>query len=152
VATLLRPCLRDMYPSLVLTDIREVPDLLAGESFVRCDLTDAAAIVEMLRGADAILHLGGYAKEGSLEELIPTNVLGTMNVLEGAKATGIRRVVVASTMHILGLYRRNERIRYEQRSTSRQQLCRDEDVCGAHCAGVRRTGGNAHHRPADRQL
>ena len=72
--------------------------------FLPVELTDAAAVYDLLRGADAVLHLG--AIPGPRSHPQPTtfynNVLSTYHVVEAAAALGLERLVFASTVFALG--------------------------------------------------
>jgi nucleoside-diphosphate-sugar epimerase len=72
------------------------------------DVTDGKAVEAMCRGVDAVVHLGGIAGEGPFEAVLDVNVRGTERVLEAAHRTGVRRVVLASSNHAVGLYRRRD--------------------------------------------
>jgi nucleoside-diphosphate-sugar epimerase len=84
-----------------LLDLKE---LIAGpaEETVVADLADAAAVEEAMRDADAVIHLGGHAKEAPFENVLRINVGGTHNVLEAARRNGVDRVVIASSFHAVG--------------------------------------------------
>ena len=70
------------------------------------DLRDLAAVQEAAVGADTIFHLGAsisipysYIHPG---EVVDTNVGGTFNVLQAARDTGLRRIVLTSTSEVYG--------------------------------------------------
>jgi uronate dehydrogenase len=99
IGQMLRPRLRH---DLRLTDLR-------GDGVVeRLDATDAAAVERACRGVDAVVHLGGMAGEGSFDEVAEVNVRGTARVLEAAHRAGVPRVVLASSNHAVGRYRRSD--------------------------------------------
>ena len=102
---LLRPLLRREGRVLRLLDIAPVDDDPRDESII-ADLADAAAVAEACAGVDAILHLGGISLEAPFEDIVRVNVAGTANVLDGARQAGTRRVVLASSNHAAGFYRR----------------------------------------------
>jgi UDP-glucose 4-epimerase len=69
---------------------------------VTADITDQAALLDICRRCEigVILHLGaltGAAPDDDPMLLFRVNMQGTMHVLEAARATGVRRVVMAST-------------------------------------------------------
>lgn len=106
----LRPALRREY-RLILFNRSAIDDLAAGETLVRGDLADAAAVESAARGAEAIVDLAAVPTPLSFrEKLLPTNILGTYNVFEAARRCGVARVVYASTHHTVGYYRAGERI------------------------------------------
>lgn len=87
---------------VLATDV-ERPDALPCR-FLQADLTDAAAVLDVLAGADAVVHLG--AIPGPLSQppsvTFRNNVLSTWNVAETAAAVGLKRIVSASSVFALG--------------------------------------------------
>lgn len=76
-----------------------------GQHFRQCDLSDLEALTEAAKGCDTIVHLGGVSGPGFVFDppiapgvVAATNITGTMNVLEAAKASGVKRVVFASSV------------------------------------------------------
>lgn len=88
--------------SLRLTDIADLGPAGPGEEVTYADLTDLDAVVELTRGVDAVVHLGGLAGEASYREIRSANIDGTYHVLEAARRCGVRRVVLASSNHAVG--------------------------------------------------
>src|SRR3546814_15164382 len=66
-----------------------------GEEVVVCDLADPQAVMELVRGTDAIVHLGGVSVERPFEEILPAHIQGTYNIYEAARVHGVRRIVFA---------------------------------------------------------
>lgn len=82
-------------------------DLVPGPSlapFRRIDITDLGQVYGGLRGADAVVHLAAIPRPtvDVPEVVFRTNVMGTFNVLEAASALGVRRVVYASSVSVIG--------------------------------------------------
>lgn len=71
-------------------------------------VTDMEAVRRAADGADAIVHLGGQPLEGPWPELLSVNVDGTRTVLEAARLAGVPKLVLASSNHAVGFYRRAE--------------------------------------------
>ncbi len=66
------------------------------------DLADAAAVRQALDGVQAVVHLGATPDEDDFcRKLVPNNVIGVYNVLEGARQAGVSRVLVASTGQVV---------------------------------------------------
>jgi len=105
---LLRPFLRRDGRVLRLADVVEVDDPQPGEEVVVADVTDPSAVTKICQDVDAVLHLGGISTEAAFDDVLSVNVVGTRNVLQGAVDAGARRVVLASSNHAAGFYRRSD--------------------------------------------
>jgi nucleoside-diphosphate-sugar epimerase len=83
-----------------LADILDLIDLR------EADLRDAAAVRSACEGMDFVLHQGALPSvPRSVKEPRPsheTNIDGTFNVLEGARAAGVKRVVYAASSSAYG--------------------------------------------------
>jgi NAD dependent epimerase/dehydratase len=81
-------------------------DVLRHVEFVRGDLRDADAVRHASVGVDTIFHLGALIgipySYVHPREVVDTNVMGTLNVLEAARASGLRRLVHTSTSEVYG--------------------------------------------------
>jgi uronate dehydrogenase len=109
VGTHLRRELAGRY-RLRLSDIKALAPLGAGEEFMRGDVADLDAMLEVTRGADAIVHLGAFSVEGDWPTILQANIAGTYNVFEAARRNGVKRIVFATSNHAVGFYRRDETI------------------------------------------
>jgi nucleoside-diphosphate-sugar epimerase len=103
---LLRPLLRRDGRVLRLSDVTEIDDVRPDEEAMNVDVTDPAATAKACQDVDAILHLGGQSTEAPFEEVLAVNVVGTRNLLQSAVDAGVRRVLLASSNHAAGFYRR----------------------------------------------
>jgi uronate dehydrogenase len=81
-----------------------------GETFVRADLARLGDVLKAVKGADAVVHLGGFPDEAPWEVILRANVIGAYNLFEAARRHGVRRIVFASTNHTTGFFRRDEKI------------------------------------------
>ncbi|MFF7248912.1 NAD-dependent epimerase/dehydratase family protein [Embleya sp. NPDC008237] len=104
IGTELRKGLRGAAKRFVLLDLVPLRPEHAGEEVRVVDLLDAPAVEAALAGADAVIHLGGIPGEAPLPELVQANVLGTHNVLEAARRTGVSRVVLAGSNRVTGFH------------------------------------------------
>jgi nucleoside-diphosphate-sugar epimerase len=82
-------------------------DLVPGDElapFRRADLTDLGQVYGCLRGAEAVVHFAAIPRPtfDVPEVVFRTNVMGTFNVLEAASALAIERIVMASSVSVLG--------------------------------------------------
>ena len=108
IGRLLRPLLRREGRAVRVTDLVEVTDPQPGEEAVTCDLTDADAVTKICQGVDAVLHLGGISVEATFDDVLAVNVAGTNNLLRAAVDAGIGKVLLASSNHAVGFYRRSD--------------------------------------------
>jgi len=105
-----RSRLAGRYSLIRSSDIVAMDPAGLGEETVVADLADAAAVAGICEGIDAIVHLGGQSVEGSWEQVIAANLIGLINLYEGARQAGVQRVLFASSNHAIGFHRRSERI------------------------------------------
>ncbi len=113
LATMLRPALAAAGHVVRLTDQRRIWRLGANEEFVRGKLADARAMRRAVAGVSTILHLGGgggWAGERQWQGVIDSNVTGMLTLFEAARAAGVRHIIFASSMHVLGLHPRSQPI------------------------------------------
>lgn len=104
--------LRDGLPargwSLRCSDVADLGSAGADEELRPADLTDLGAVLDVVRGVDAVVHLGGQSGEAAYDEIRRVNIDGTYHVLEAARRHGVRRVVIASSNHAVGFTPRGE--------------------------------------------
>jgi nucleoside-diphosphate-sugar epimerase len=86
------------------TDLAAPPDE-PGAPLLRADLTDYGHTVEVLHGADAVVHLANIPAPGLRTPAVTltANTAMNSNVFLGAAQLGLRRVVWASSETTLGL-------------------------------------------------
>jgi uronate dehydrogenase len=109
VAGMIRPHLRRDF-RLRLSDRKPVANVVEAEELAPADLGDLAAVRKAVAGTDGIIHLGGHPVESDFETILQANIVGTYNVFEAARLEGVKRVVFASTNHVVGFYPRAETI------------------------------------------
>lgn len=93
---------------LRLSDRQSVEDVVAGEEFVQADLFDAQAVTKMVAGCQAIVHFGGVSVEAPWEPILQANIIGLYNLYEAAKRHGVKRVIFASSNHVMGYYKQSD--------------------------------------------
>lgn len=105
----IREGLAGRYDRVILY-ARTMPDepLHPGEEVVLGDLADLDRLTDAASGADVIVHLGGIADEASYEQIRTANIDGTYHVYEAARRAGVRRVVYASSNHVIGFHPADE--------------------------------------------
>lgn len=103
--------LNDFYdPSIKQRNLRDIQSLAKPFEFVHGDLTDRAAVDELFGGPakfDQVIHLAARAGvRPSLEQPAlyqRVNVEGTVNILEAARRTGVKKVIIASSSSVYGV-------------------------------------------------
>jgi dihydroflavonol-4-reductase len=69
------------------------------------DLADSQSLARSLAGCEALLHVAADYRLGAFDpqQLYRTNVEGTRNILDAARAAGVRRVVYTSSVATIGI-------------------------------------------------
>ncbi|MFB6956551.1 NAD-dependent epimerase/dehydratase family protein [Streptomyces sp. NPDC056309] len=99
LGTLMRGLLPEYGYELRLLDVRPIegePDAIVA------DLSDRGALREAVRGVDAVVHLAGISLEAPFEKVLKANIEGTYHLYEAAREEGVRRIVFASSNHVVG--------------------------------------------------
>jgi uronate dehydrogenase len=104
----LRERLRPYANVIRLSDLVPLTPSSEAEEAVRCDLADKAAVDRLVHGCDAIVHLGGVSIERPFEEILEANIKGVFHIYEGARRHGVKRVVFASSNHVIGFHKQGE--------------------------------------------
>ncbi|WCM54180.1 NAD(P)-dependent oxidoreductase [Pseudomonas sp. WJP1] len=105
----LRESLRPYANVIRLSDIADIaPAIDDREEVVPCDLADKHAVHQLVEGVDAILHFGGVSVERSFEEILGANICGVFHIYEAARRHGVKRVIFASSNHVIGFYKQDE--------------------------------------------
>jgi NAD+ dependent glucose-6-phosphate dehydrogenase len=72
---------------------------------VVADISEYDAIRPAFESKDAVIHLAGYPEtDGSWQEVLENNIIGTYNALEAAADAGVESFIFASTNHVVGMY------------------------------------------------
>ena len=80
-------------------DIHELPR--AADSVVG-SVTAAAEVRKAMSGVDVVVHLAATPDDDDfMTRLLPNNIIGLYNVLEGARQAGVPRVILASTGQVV---------------------------------------------------
>src|SRR5689334_3669095 len=78
----------------------------------QADVRDLPALLTAFRGMDVVIHLGAIDKSVAVDDAatMQVNVMGTWNVFEAARQTGVRRVVHCSSSSATGVDQTNPTI------------------------------------------
>ncbi|MDI3274606.1 NAD(P)-dependent oxidoreductase [Pseudomonas sp. AL03] len=105
----LRESLRPYANVIRLSDIADItPALDDREEVVLCDLADKQAVHQLVEGVDAILHFGGVSVERPFEEILGANICGVFHIYEAARRHGVKRMIFASSNHVIGFYKQDD--------------------------------------------
>lgn len=107
---MLRRGLKDRGFTVRLTDVNAISDPQPDEDFVQADLRDGVAVAAAMDGIDAVVHFGAIPIEDTFGAIIEANIRGTYHVFEAARRVGVRRLVFASSNHVVGFHRRSSTI------------------------------------------
>ena len=95
-------------PQFKQRNLREIQSLAKPFEFVHGDITDAAALAEIFSAVkfDQVIHLAARAGvRPSLEQPAlyqRVNVEGTVHVLEAARKSGVKKIIIASSSSVYG--------------------------------------------------
>jgi UDP-glucuronate 4-epimerase len=95
-------------PQFKRRNLREIQSLAKPFEFVHGDITDTAALAEIFSSVkfDQVIHLAARAGvRPSLEQPAlyqRVNVEGTVNLLEAARKSGVKKIVIASSSSVYG--------------------------------------------------
>lgn len=84
-----------------------------GEDVMHGDLRDPAVVDRLLQGVDVLVHMAGTSVERPLPEIIENNLVALVQVYEGARRHGVRRIVFASSNHAFGMYPVDARLKLD---------------------------------------
>ncbi|HXF79755.1 MAG TPA: NAD(P)-dependent oxidoreductase [Usitatibacter sp.] len=107
---MLRQKLKPFARTLRVSDREALAPAREGEEVVQCDLADREAVLALTQGVDAVAHFGGVSVEGPFDPILQSNIVGVYNLYEAARKHGVKRVVFASSNHVVGFRRQDERI------------------------------------------
>ena len=106
----LRPRMSAMANRVRVSDVAELGVAAACEELVRCDLGDQDGVLAMLDGVDSVVHLGGMSTDGPFEPILNANIRGVYNLYEGARIQGVKRILFASSNHVVGFHKQTDRL------------------------------------------
>lgn len=99
------PSLKEIYDVVELDTKIEDPD---NNKLFTTNIADFKSLEEVFKKAgpfSAITHLAGNANDKApWHEIVEPNILGVINIYECARNYGVKRVIFASSTHIMGSY------------------------------------------------
>jgi uronate dehydrogenase len=106
----LRPRLSAFADIVRVSDLASLGPTSVHEESVECDLGHFDAMLSLLDGVDAVVHLGGMSIDGPFEPILNANIRGAYNLYEGARLKGVKRIVFASSNHVVGFHKQTDRL------------------------------------------
>jgi uronate dehydrogenase len=106
----LRPRLAKYAEQLRISDINELGAAAENEEIDLCDLGDFDAVARLVKGVDMIVHLGGVSLDGPFEPILNANIRGVYNLYEASRIAGVRRIIFASSNHVIGFHKQTDRL------------------------------------------
>ncbi len=107
---ILRKNLNGFRGTLRVSDISNLGEAADKEEVVQCDLSDFDSVLDLVDGVDEIVHLGGISVEDTFENILNANLRGTYHIYEAARKKGVKRVLFASSNHVIGFHDRETRL------------------------------------------
>jgi len=78
------------------------------DDYLVADIANFAEIAPALAGIDAVVHMAGEPNpRASWDAVHSANIVGCYNVFEAARQAGVKKIVFASTNHVMGMYDRD---------------------------------------------
>lgn len=100
IGSVLRDRLADVY-DLTATDRRRAPGVK------RVDVRRLGPATASMAAQDVVVDLAASAALPPWDDVLANNIPASYNTLEAARRAGVRRVIVASSNHVTGLYERD---------------------------------------------
>ncbi len=93
-----------------VSDVVDLGEAGPKEEVVLCDLADEAAVNDLVAGCDGVVHFGGISVEDKFSKILKSNIEGVYNLYEAVRRNGKPRVFMASSNHVIGFYRQDQRL------------------------------------------
>ena len=93
---------RDYY-SLRLVEHRTPVCASSNEEVVSADITDLQSMLKAMKRIEAVVHLAADPRGSApWDSVLRLNIIGTYNVFESARLSGVKKIVFASSNHACG--------------------------------------------------
>jgi NAD+ dependent glucose-6-phosphate dehydrogenase len=107
IGSSLAESLKDRY-DLRLHYHHKIPDQPPVSDIHIADVANYDEIAPAMEGIDAVVHMAADpSTRASWESVRDRNISGTYNVYESARRAGVKKIVFASTNHVMGMYDRD---------------------------------------------
>ncbi|MCZ7447260.1 NAD(P)-dependent oxidoreductase [Agrobacterium rhizogenes] len=108
IGSVLRHALLPHCRLLRSSDIVGIQPLTRQEESWPLDVQNLADTKQAMKGIDTVFHFGGLSMEDTWDAIRDVNINGTYNVYEAARCAGVRRIVFASSNHVVGFRQRDQ--------------------------------------------
>ena len=91
------------YYSLRLLQHRSPVHASDDEEVVSADITDFQSVLRAMKGVEAVVHLAADPRVSApWDSVLKLNIIGTYNIFESARLSGVKKIVFASSNHACG--------------------------------------------------
>ena len=104
IGGVVRNGVRGRHDDVRLVDRTVACGIQRGEHSITADIRDIDAMRTAFEGCSTVVHLAGIPDEADFYDLAQSNILGTYTVFEAAKRARVKRIVYASSNHVVGFH------------------------------------------------
>lgn len=92
------------------TDIKHNNKNFKNLKFILCDLKNYKKVLKITKKIYAIIHFGSIPVEDTFKNILNNNILATYNIFEAARINKVKKIIFASSNHVVGFYNRKKNL------------------------------------------